>query len=496
MDISDIENARRMDDCGAACAAGWAHCFDANPERKRQSDRQEYAMNEERDHSTDSNSGPMPIPESSGEMPALQLRITVIGVGNAGGNAVERMARNGFGSVRLIAVSTHAQVLGRTGVPEKLVLASRLRHGLGTGGDPEQGRAAAEADREVLRGLCEGADIIFVVAGLGGGTGSGAAPVIAQMAKETGALVLGVVMLPFDWEGTRRRCQAQESLLWLQAKADSVICISNQRLFTLIDETTSVAGTFDIINSFVEEGVRSIWRLLTQPSLIPVDFADLCAVTRSRHAQSSLAAAEASGANRARDLIEQLLHHPLLDDGRALTQADALLVSLVGGPGLTMTEVGRVMDQIRRQAENANLIIGTAIDEEMGDRLHATVIATEVQSAPPGGQRALAGTDPCARSAVEGVQAMESHPAAAAESRAGASRFAARASQLTPEEQERLFSRQRDMRAGEMKKSRWQQSLLPLEIVSKGRFEKSEPTIHRGEDLDVPTYIRRGIALN
>jgi cell division protein FtsZ len=136
---------------------------------------------------------------------------------------------------------------------------------------------------------------VFVVAGLGGGTGSGAAPVIAQVAKETGALALAVVMLPFDWEGPRRRGQALEALQRLKARADSVVCVSNQRLFALIDEKTSVAGTFDIINSFVEEGVRSIWRLLTQPSLMPVDFADLCAVTRGRHALSSLAAAEASG---------------------------------------------------------------------------------------------------------------------------------------------------------------------------------------------------------
>jgi cell division protein FtsZ len=453
-------------------------------------------MNEEPDHSTPSDSGPMLTAGLSGQTPELQPRITVIGVGNAGGNAVERMARNGLGSVRLIAVSTHAQVLARAAVPEKLVLASRLRHGLGTGGDPEQGRAAAEADREVLQGLCEGADIVFVVAGLGGGTGSGAAPVIAQLAKETGALVLGVVMLPFDWEGTRRRCQAQESLGWLRAKADSVICISNQRLFTLIDETTSVAGTFDIINSFVEEGVRSIWRLLIQPSLIPVDFADLCAVTRGRHAQSSLAAAEASGSNRARDLIERLLHHPLLDDGHALTQADALLVSLVSGPDLTMTEVSCVMDQIRHQAEHAHLIVGTAIDEQMGDRLHATLIATQVQSAPLEEPRAMVGSDPATRPVIEGVEEIESPLTGPGERRAGAARFAAPAPRLTPEEQDRLFARQRGGRAGELKKSRWQQSMLPLEIVSKGRFEKSEPTLHRGEDLDVPTYIRRGISLN
>jgi cell division protein FtsZ len=454
-------------------------------------------MNEEQDATMQPDDMSQTAGLPPGDLSAGHPRITVIGVGNAGGNAVERMARNGMGSVRLAAVSTHAQVLARAHVPEKLVLASRLRYGLGTGGDPEQGRAAAEADREALTGLCQGADIVFVVAGLGGGTGSGAAPVIAEVAREAGALVLAVVMLPFDWEGSRRRGQAHESLQWLKARVDSVVCVSNQRLFTLIDENTSVLGTFDIINSFVEEGVRSIWRLLTQPSLIPVDFADLCAVTRGRHVQSSLAAVEASGPNRARDLVDRLLHHPLLGEGLALSQADALLVSLVGGPDLTMTEVGRVMDQIRRQAENVQLIVGTAIEEEMRDRLHVTVIATERQlGASIEGAGAAAAFDPVVRLAEEAVQEIGSQLAGGATHPCAGARFAAPAPRLTVEQQERLLSQQAGGRTGGSRKARWQQSLLPLEIVSKGRFEKSEPTLYRGEDLDVPTYIRRGIALN
>jgi cell division protein FtsZ len=454
-------------------------------------------MSEEREQPVhpDFQPGFTPTPAASGTPLGTPPRITVIGVGNAGGNALDRMARNGLESVRLIAVSTHAQVLARTQVPETFVLASRLRHGLGTGGDPQQGRAAAEGDREALKALCEGADIVFVVAGLGGGTGSGAAPVIAEIAKESGALVLAVVMLPFDWEGVRRRAQAQESLQWLKARADSVLCISNQRLFTLIDEHTSVSATFDIINSFVEEGVRSVWRLLTQPSLIPVDFADLCTVTRGRHAQSSIAAVEASGPNRARDLMERLLHHPLLDDGRALAHAEALLVSLVGGPDLTMTEVSRVMDQIRRNAENARLIVGTAIDERMTGRLHVTLIASEIQVAPSAGVAAHEGCTPSTRESAESAEELES-PLPGGERRRSAAQYAAPAPRLTPEERERLFSQQGRGQAGESKRARWQQAMLPLEIVSKGRFEKSEPTLYRGEDLDVPTYIRRGMALN
>jgi hypothetical protein len=190
--------------------------------------------------------------------------------------------------------------------------------------------------------------------------------VIAQLAKEAGALVLGVMILPFDWEGSRRQQQAAEALQVLKALADSVICISNQTLLKLIDENTSVIEAFDIINRYVEEGVRSVWRLLTCPSLIRVDFGDLCAVTRGRHSESCLATAEAAGPNRARDLVERLMNHPLLDNGQALAEAETLLVSLVGGPDLSIAEVSRVMDQVRRHAERAQVIAGTAIDEASG----------------------------------------------------------------------------------------------------------------------------------
>jgi cell division protein FtsZ len=440
---------------------------------------------------------PESAPEGSAARPLAHPRITVIGVGNAGCHAVERMARNGLESVRLVVVSTNAQVLTRVEVPEKWVLAGRLRYGLGTGGDAEQGRAAAEADREALRGFCEGADIVFVVAGLGGGTGGGAAPVIAQLAKETGALVLSVAMLPFDWEGVRRKEQAEEALGWLKSRADSVICISNQRLFKLIDESTGVMETFDIINSFVEEAVRSIWRLLTQRSLIHVDFADLCAVTRGRHSQSSLAAMEAAGVNRVPELVDKLLSHPLLDGGVALAEADALLVSIVGGPDLTMTEVGRVTERIRRQSELAHLIVGAAVDERMGDRLHVTVVASRPQPAGVVGSSLAEGDDGMVRLTQESIDGSGARFRGHGMGRESVSEQEW-ASAVGPSQGERLFRESEQGRGGPpgMKRPRMQQGMLPLDIISKGRFEKSEPTLFRGEDLDVPTYIRRGVALN
>ena len=422
-----------------------------------------------------------------------QPRITVFGIGNAGCNAVVNLARTSMNGVRFVGVSTHARLMAQKEIPEKLLLAGKLRRGLGAGGDPEQGRVAAEADRESLRAFCESADVVVVVAGLGGGTGSGATPVIARLAKETGALVLGVVMLPFEWEGSRRQQQAVESLQVLKALTDSVICVSNQTLLKLIDENTSVIEAFDIINRYVEEGVRSVWRLLTCPSLIRVDFGDLCAVTRGRHSESCLATAEAAGPNRARELVERLMNHPLLNNGQALAEAETLLVSLVGGPDLSIAEVSRVMDQVRRNAERAQVIAGTAIDDALRDRLYVTLIASgpsaTLAHARPGD------SDHVRHLAHETAEEIQTRQVRQGMPRRAGSRFVPPAPELSPEQQERLLSRQGG-RHLIGRKQRLQQGVLPLEIVSRGRFEKSEPTIYRGEDLDVPTFIRHGVALN
>jgi cell division protein FtsZ len=412
-----------------------------------------------------------------------QPRITVFGVGNAGCNALANLVRNGMTGVRFVGVSTHARILSSSVIPEKLVLAGKLRRGLGAGGDPEQGRVAAETDRESLRAHCAEADVVIIVAGLGGGTGSGAAPVIAQLAKDEGALVLGVLILPFEWEGGRRQQQSIEALQLIKACADSVVCISNQQLLKLIDENTSVVEAFDIINRYVEEGVRSVWRLLACPSLIRVDFGDLCTVTRGRHSESCLATAEAAGSNRARELVERLLAHPLLDGGRALAEAETLLVSLVGGPDLSITEVTRVMEQIRRHAESAQLIAGTAVESSFSGRLYITVIASRPSaSLPPTDDR-------------DSVQQLASAAAEEIQTRHGTRRFGQPAGAQAHEDPPgRMGTLPTGRQPG--RKPRLQQGVLPLEIVSRGRFEKSEPTIYRGEDLDVPTFIRHGVALN
>jgi len=389
--------------------------------------------------------------------------------------------------VRLFALNTDAQALDRCDLPQKLVLGAASARGMGAGGDPAVGRAAAEEDLEKMRELCAGADLVFILAGLGGGTGTGAAPVLARVAREAGALVMGVVTLPFEFEGGRRQRQAEMGLQQLKAAADTVICLPNQKLFQLLDEKTSVVEGFKISNALLADGLRGIWRLLAQTGLINVDFADLCAVTRGRHAASSFATAEAGGENRAEQALEKLFVHPLLEGGQLLGTSDTVLVSIVGGPDLTMTEVGKVMEPINRQAENAHVIFGAAIDEHFAGRISVTLIASRGGQADDKRLTVLPPPDaaPIPDSRLELLGPGDgSRPA---------SRFVAPAPDLSEERKQALYQKQTGR--GRRQPSNRQKE-LNLEIVFKGRFDKSEPTIRHGEDLDIPTYIRRGVPLN
>ncbi len=419
-----------------------------------------------------------------------KISIRVFGVGGAGCNAVNFIAQSDFGAVDFYGINTDVQALDLCALGNKVVLGAKRSRGLGAGGDPELGRGAAEDDVEKMRALCKGIDMVFLLVGLGGGTGTGASPVLAQVAKECGALVLAVVTLPFEFEGGRRQRQAQLGLQQLKAAADAVICLPNEKLFKLIDDKTSVVEGFKISNELLAQGVRGIWRLLTNAGLINVDFADLCSVTRGRHAESSFATAEASGEKRAEQVLEKLFAHPLLDGGQVLSESDAVLLSIVGGPDLTMAEVNRLMAQLNRQCENAHLILGAAIDPEFANRLSVTLIASRDQTEEnsPSRDSFVPAQEVPAREAEQSVNPEFLDANTPSQS---SSRFVAPVPTLTPERRSELMGRQ-----GRRKKAARLQKELPLEIISKGRFEKSEPTVRHGEDLDVPTYIRRGVALN
>ena len=418
--------------------------------------------------------------------PAKAPVARIFGVGSAGVSLLEVINREEFAGAGFVAVNTDATSLAGSTVALKIHLETKLLRGLGTGGDPERGRAIAEEQFATLKTACEGADVIFIIAGLGGGAGSGISPVLARAAKETGALVLAFATLPFVCEGNRRQQQAQQSLDQLKSVADGVICLPCQKTFKLIDENTSVLDTFRITGKLLVEGVRGVWQLLTRPGLIQIHFDDLCALVRNRHSENAFASVEASGPARSREVVEKLINHPLLDEGRALAESDAVLVSMMGGRDLTMAEVGRVMEQISRHCERAQVIMGAVVDDAMKTHLSVTVIAAKQN--PNVGIETPDNVLKSGECADTSVLSRRRRVATTPGGSAGQPAF-------TLEEREQILARHGSGR-GRKAAARMRQAQLPLAIISKGRFDKSEPTIHKGEDLDVPTYIRRGMALN
>jgi cell division protein FtsZ len=409
--------------------------------------------------------------------------IKIIGVGGAGVSLLDTLNGEDFGNADLVAVNTDAASLAASSATIKIHLETKLLRGLGTGGDPERGTAIAEEQFATLKNACEGADVIFIVAGLGGGAGCGISPVLARAAKETGALVLAFVSLPFLLEGNRRQQQAQQSLEQLKAVTDGVICLPNQKVFKLIDDNTSMLDTFRITGGLLAEGVRGVWHLLTRPGLIQIHFDDLCKMVRDRHSESVFACVEAAGAGRSREVVEKLLAHPLLDEGRALAESDTVLVSLMGGKDLTMAEVNRVVEQISRHCEHAQVIMGAAVDAAMKNKLSVTVIAAKQNPAE---------RKEFPDSATSGESDGQIAPRGGV--RPG-SLCAPLTSSFILQQREQTLTKNAGGRARKSG-ARMRQEQLPLAIASKGRFDKSEPTIHKGEDLDIPTYVRRGVALN
>ncbi len=386
--------------------------------------------------------------------------VKIFAVGNAGDALLGALATPEFAGAESVAINTDAAALAGSCATVKIHLENKLFRGLGSGGDPERGRVLAEEQFSTLKSACDGANVVFILAGLGGGAGSGISPVLAKAAHEAGALVLAFVTLPFDCEGNRREAQAQAGLEQLKAAADGVICLPSQKIFKLIDENSTLIETFRVTGGFLLEGVRGVWSLLTRPGLIQVHFGDLCALIRDRHAENAFAFVEAAGPGRAREVAEKILNHPLLEEGRTLAESDAVLVSLTAGKDLTMSEINRVMEQVKRQCVHAQIIMGAAVDGALKEKLCVTVIAAK-QGAHPTSVAPRAESRPSAPSAV-------SH------------------------HREPALATRRVRRPG----SKPVQTQLPLTIISKGRFDKSEPTLHRGEDLDVPTFIRRGVSMN
>jgi cell division protein FtsZ len=306
-------------------------------------------------------------------------RIKVLGVGGGGCNAINRMIEEGLHGVEFVAINTDAQALLHSNAPIRIRIGEKLTKGLGSGGDPTIGSKAAEESSEALRQLVEGSDMVFLTAGLGGGTGTGAAPVLASIAKAAGALTVGVITRPFEFEGVRRAKIANEGLEELRKHVDTLIVIPNERLLQIVDRKAPVQAAFRIADDVLRQGIQGISEVITEPELINVDFADVRTIM-SEGGSALMSIGRASGENRAVQAAEKAIGNALLDV--SIDGAKGILINVRGGPSLGLHEVKEAADIIRRTADpDANIIFGAAIDPEMEDDIQITVIATGFDSA-------------------------------------------------------------------------------------------------------------------
>jgi cell division protein FtsZ len=306
--------------------------------------------------------------------------IRVVGVGGGGTNAVNRMVDAGLSGVEFIAVNTDAQALMMCDADVKLHIGSAATRGLGAGADPAVGHAAAQETRDELKEALKGADMIFITAGEGGGTGTGAAPILAQLGRELGALTVGVVTKPFGFEGRKRAQQAEQGIEALRDRVDTLIVIENDRLLQVVERQTSVLDAFRIADDVLRQGVQGITDLITVPGLVNLDFADVRTIMREA-GSALMGIGTAKGENRATEAARSAVSSPLLES--SIDGATGILLNITGGPEIGLFEVNEAAEVVTSAAaENANIIFGAVIDEAMGDEVRVTVIATGF-----GGQR-------------------------------------------------------------------------------------------------------------
>ena len=534
---------------------------------------------------------------------AAARNIKIIGIGGAGANALDRLALDGVTPACLIAANTEAQALVASVAGEKIQLGLAATRGLGSGGDPDLGRCAAEEAAAEIRAALEGAEAVFVVAGLGGGTGSGAAPLVAELAREAGALVIAVVTLPFTFEGKRRAAQASDALAALNEHADAVICFENDRMGDSVPPRAGIQTAFAAADQTLSQSILSLAALLNRSGLIHLGFDDLVAVLPSMSARCLFGFGEAEGNNRSFDALARALKNPLMDKGRMLRDCETVLVQVSGGPDLTLDEVQLLMEEFNRYVnDHTRILFGAAVDPDLAGRVTVTIMSSvgiqtlaprarvsrpervaasaEIALEPePVEAFALDATEPEAEAAEE-LAIAEPEPAAPPVEKPRGLRAATQQASLFGEEAPAPIERIAPPVPGRMLRRPFperpapvpvvepepepeavpepepepeppvaeveiapaipepkpeprveprpivaprrpvivtqprspelipagegansvpgktpQQEVMEFEPVTRGRFEKSEPTIVDGQDLDVPTYLRRRVKL-
>ena len=437
------------------------------------------------------------------------IPIKIVSVGDAGLNALDRIVLDGLDAVDVVAINTDVHSLTSSVATRKVQLGRSVSRGLGAGGDPDVGyQAALESADEIHEALAD-SRVIFICAGLGGGTGSGGAPYVAQAAREAGALVIAFVTLPFAFEGKRRNAQAREALLRLSEFAHAVVCFENDRIGDLTPPQAGIHQAFAMADITISQSVRSIVNLIQRPGLIRIGFDDLLAALRTRNSRCLFGYGESDSDNRAHDALTQALKNPLMDRGRMLADATQVLVQVAGGPGMTLSEIEILMQELGRHvSDQTQILFGSVVDARLGDRLSVTIISSlSAEEAPaPSSESVASPVRGRYQTSTPEHEIQHQEPTVAVRPLEETVPFeesvAAEPGPVsTPISTEPPVIRTRNGQpqpststsAAEKSATPAKQEVLQFEPVTRGRFEKSEPTIIEGEDLDVPTYLRKNI---
>ena len=445
------------------------------------------------------------------------IPIKIVSIGGAGLNALDRIVLDGLERADVVAINTDVQSLTSSVATRKVQLGRSVSRGLGSGGDPDVGYQAALESADEIREALADASVIFICAGLGGGTGSGATPYIAHAAREAGALVIAFVTLPFGFEGKRRNAQAREALTRLSEFAHAVVCFENDRMGDLTPPQAGIHQAFAMADFTISQSVRSIVNLIQQPGLIRIGFDDLLAALHTHNSRCVFGYGESDSDNRAHDALTHALKSPLMDRGRMLADATHVLVQVAGGPGMTLSEVEILMQELGRHvSDQTQILFGAAVDARLGDRLSVTIISSlsaeeEAPSSASAASRVeeryeAASPEPEIQADEPTVEvppldetvpfeepvAAETVPVATPISTEPPTRNGEPEPEISTQ-QEKSVSWKEETGPAEKSAPPAKQEVLQFEPVTRGRFEKSEPTIIEGEDLDVPTYLRKHI---
>lgn len=459
------------------------------------------------------------------------IPIKIVSVGGAGLNALDRIVLDGLERADVVAINTDVQSLTSSVATRKVQLGRSVSRGLGAGGDPEVGYQAALESADEIREALADSRVIFICSGLGGGTGSGAAPYVAQVARETGALVIAFVTLPFAFEGKRRNAQAREALERLSEFAHAVVCFENDRMGDLTPPQAGIHQAFAMADITISQSVRSIVNLIQRPGLIRIGFDDLLAALSNRNSRCLFGFGESESDNRAHDALTQALKNPLMNRGQMLADATHVLVQVAGGPGMTLSEVEILMQELGRHvSDQTQILFGAVVDSRLGERLSLTIISSlgaeeeatvvhaphaqpaasavaaipeqahvaapeqEIQPEPPPIEAApieesFPFQDPIAiePEPPEPLPVSISMDTPATHNRNGDPEPA------TSKPHDKAIAGKQEKGPTEKSATAAKQEVLQFEPVTRGRFEKSEPTIIEGEDLDVPTYLRKHV---